>query len=476
MNNRAITVEDLKHHIRIDDIISYYTNKESLKKSRDGYFILCPFHNEKTPSFLVNTHRNLFFCHGCKVGGDAISFVMEYKKMDFIQAMEEIASIYNYELDLNKNDMMKELDEKTERLLSNKEAMNYLKERSINIEIIKKFNIGFDKGRIYLPIFRNKTHIGYTARTIKDDRPKYLHSKGLDRKNLLYGYRHILDNVDNIFITEGVFDTISLTKPNYNAVAVLGAGLSEIQCKMIESKTESVILCFDNDEAGRKATMKAMDLLLRHTLLDIYVLTPTGKDIDEMIQEGKANDLLDHVENGIIYYIKQFRKRYGKEDKDILRFKRDILNYLNTFDKLRIKEGIKYINNNYIEIKKQDIKIENKSVLDEVISIEERQLLYLVLTTNQLVNDKTLKNQDFWEDDECFINYQMICKYNIIEVRDLITLDISNYKNDLNIIKLYLQLKIRYIEKYIDNCSDFDKIIKAQDKLTDVREELERYG
>ena len=143
------SIEQLKNQIDIVDVVGNYIE---LKKSGSNYKAICPFHSEDTPSFIVSPSKQIFHCFGCGAGGDAIKFVMEYEKLSFYEAIEKIASMYNFELKYidskdKKHNLFNILEEISEfykkKLDKNQNALNYLKDRGVYESSIEKFEIGF---------------------------------------------------------------------------------------------------------------------------------------------------------------------------------------------------------------------------------------------------------------------------------------------------------------------------------------------
>lgn len=308
-------VEEIKNRLDITDVISKYV---ILKKAGHNYSGLCPFHNEKTPSFTVTPSKQIFKCFGCGEGGDVISFLMKISNQSFIDVIKEQASILGIELPENYSSRSKEAKEENERLkdaiqdalefyhnnlLDNETALSYLKKRGVGEVATGKFFLGLSpnsnfelkkylrnkgytndelykagllyekdgeyidrfKNRIMIPIFDvNSKPVGFGARAITDGQnPKYLNSPEsaiYNKSSILFGLNYAKDAIreeDSVIIMEGYFDVISAQISGVkNVVASCGTALTPKHIKLLSRYTLSrkIFLAFDADSAGRKAT------------------------------------------------------------------------------------------------------------------------------------------------------------------------------------------------------------------------------
>lgn len=315
-------VEEIKNRLDIADVISKYV---VLKKSGHNYIGLCPFHNEKTPSFTVTPSRQIFKCFGCGEGGDVISFLMKITNQNFIDVIKEQAQILGIELPDNYGNRSKETKEEAERLkdavneavifyhnnlLNNEKALEYLDKRGVKEVAIGKFFLGLspnsnfelknylkDKGytndelykagllfekngeyidrfknRIMIPIFDvNSKAVGFGARAIVDGQnPKYLNSPEsviYNKSSILFGLNYAKDAIkeeDAVIIMEGYFDVISAQISGVkNVVASCGTALTPQHIKLLSRYTLSrrIFLAFDADSAGRKATKSGANVI-----------------------------------------------------------------------------------------------------------------------------------------------------------------------------------------------------------------------
>jgi DNA primase len=273
------SIEALKARLDIVDVIGNYIE---LKKAGGNFKAPCPFHDEKSPSFVVSPQKQIFHCFGCGAGGDAVKFVMEYEKLNYPEALEKLAQNYNFTLTYTDNKhnkprskVMEKLNNWYQSLLTrNQTALAYIQERGIYQSSIEKFGIGYapdslstinyiksqhftmqeaiDMGvvgyepsrnqtyarfieRITFPIYSaNGTIVGFGGRTITGHQAKYVNSPEtpfFNKSRLLYAYhlaKHAVYKKQEIIITEGYLDVIMLHQAGFdNAVATLGTALTQ---------------------------------------------------------------------------------------------------------------------------------------------------------------------------------------------------------------------------------------------------------
>ncbi|MFO1130366.1 MAG: DNA primase, partial [Rickettsiales bacterium] len=329
------------------NILNVIQNKIKLKKYGKDYIGLCPFHNEKTPSFRVNNVKNFFYCFGCSTGGDVISFIAKINNMQYKMAALKLAKDYNIpiptfnqlELDLNKNkkSIANFLETVNDYFISNlfassqaaQFALQYLLNRNINLQEIKNYQFGLsnnklkdiffnnlkelaqsgliaksESGEIY-EVFRNRLMIpirnqynnliAFGGRSLDDKMPKYLNSpeilifkknEALYGENIAFNYAY-KDNY--ILLVEGYFDCITLQINGYlNTVASLGTAVTLEHLNKIWNKVEEIIICMDSDTAGIKATKRIIDIAISKincSNLLSFIYLPKGYDPDSFIRE-----------------------------------------------------------------------------------------------------------------------------------------------------------------------------------------------
>lgn len=335
----AESIEQLKQRADIYEIVSQYLE---LRRAGANYTALCPFHNENTPSFIVNPQRNIFKCFGCGEGGDSISFIMKIENLAFGEAVEKLAMLCNFTLAYEKKHSVDSAIfthlERIARYYQNRADENiisYIKNRGINAESISKFKIGFsggsaefvsflgreqmpfdkllevgiigrDNGRIYarfnnrimFPIFDiNGRVVGFGGRILEGEKSaKYINSqqsKIFNKSRLLYGYNFAKDAIfkeHKIIVTEGYIDVIMLHQAGFkNAVATLGTALTELHLPLLSRGEVDILLCYDGDSAGVNAAFKASALLANKS--GGVVIFEGGKDPADMVKEGRIDEL-----------------------------------------------------------------------------------------------------------------------------------------------------------------------------------------
>lgn len=354
------TVQQIKQRLSIVDEVR--TSVKLTKKSRN-YVGLCPFHKEKTPSFTVDVSKEVFHCFGCGEGGDIFAFVMKIQNISFPQALEYLADkagvqltykkVDKHEQEKNKNlyELLSEANLFFQSNLFNnegKEALNYLYGRNLNYDIIKKFEIGFAtnnnkltqhllnsgytqeqlmevglkargenniyevfRNRIIFPIKNIKGQvIAFGGRGINSkDLPKYLNSKDssvFHKKQNLYALNSSYKNLkhNNLILVEGYLDVINMYAYGYNtSVAPLGTAVSIEQIKSIIKINKTPIICFDGDQAGRKASLRVAKLfleILKPEVIPKFVLLPEGEDPDSFLQKNGKEKLDNLIEESLL--------------------------------------------------------------------------------------------------------------------------------------------------------------------------------
>ena len=336
------SIEALRARLDIVDVIGGYLE---LRKNGANYKAPCPFHDEKSPSFVVSPQKQIYHCFGCGAGGDSIKFVMEKEKLSYPEALEKLASTYNFSLSYTDNKhqkrvstkLLESLNEWYQSLLNNKpSALNYLKERGIFESSIEKFGIGFapashetinyiraklftmkeavelgvagDDGsrayarfieRITFPIHAsNGTNVGFGGRTITGHQAKYINSPQtvlFNKSRLLYAYHLAKDAIHKkreLIVTEGYLDVVMLHQAGFTqAVATLGTALTPEHLPLLRKGDPKIIMAYDGDKAGRKKKKKASKLLSVAGFSGGVVLFGEGLDPADMVKNGQLEEL-----------------------------------------------------------------------------------------------------------------------------------------------------------------------------------------
>jgi DNA primase len=337
------SIEALKARLDIVDIVGNYLE---LKKAGANFKAPCPFHDEKSPSFVVSPSKQIFHCFGCGAGGDAVKFVMDYEKLNYPEALEKLAQNYNFTLTYTddkhnkpRSKVMEKLNEYYQSLLTrHKTALEYIHSRGIYESSIEKFGIGYapdslstlnfikaqqfpmkeaiDMGvvgyepsrnqtyarfieRITFPIYSaNGTIVGFGGRTITGHQAKYVNSPEtpfFNKSRLLYAYhlaKQTIYKKREIIITEGYLDVVMLHQAGFdNAVATLGTALTKEHLPLLRKGEVKIIMAYDGDKAGRAAALKASKLLSASGFLGGVVVFEGGLDPADMVKEGRVEEL-----------------------------------------------------------------------------------------------------------------------------------------------------------------------------------------
>jgi len=331
------------------DIVDLISSYLTLKRSGANYWGLCPFHNEKTPSFSVSPEKQIFKCFGCGEGGDAISFVMKMDGLSYMEAIKKLCSRCGMTLPEEQNSQARAEAARRAKLLElcrdaalhyhsllktpdGAKAADYLRKRGIRPATVTAFGLGWggsgwrsladamkkkgyteqqlldaglcrrgQKGGIYdvfrnrliFPIISSAGVIAFGGRILEGEGAKYINSSDTPlfnkSQNLFAMNLARKTKRDFLILAEGYMDVISLHQAGFDcAVASLGTALTPDQGKMIARKTGKVIICYDSDNAGRNAAKKAIDILSKEGL-EIRVLSiPGAKDPDEFIRKNGA--------------------------------------------------------------------------------------------------------------------------------------------------------------------------------------------
>lgn len=359
----------------VEDIISGYVR---LQRKGTSFMGLCPFHNEKTPSFSVHPARQTYHCFGCGAGGDVFNFLMEYERLSFSESVVQLANRAGIPVPAQDftEAQKKEASEKSRLLEIQKEAatfyyfklhaaegktaLAYLTRRGLTAETIKGFGLGYSgktgsglyaylkkKGfsdallkesglfvwnesrslmqekfwnRVMFPIMDiNRKVIGFGGRVLGDAKPKYLNSpetKLFDKSRNLYGlYAARTTREKHLMVCEGYMDVISLHQAGFtNAVASLGTALTSQQAALLHRYTKEVLLLYDSDEAGVKAALRAIPLLRGAGISAKVVNLAPCKDPDELIKTYGREELEKRIEKAENGFLFEVRMLYEKYD------------------------------------------------------------------------------------------------------------------------------------------------------------------
>jgi len=369
------TVEQILDAAHIEDVVQEFV---SLRKRGVNYIGLCPFHNEKTPSFTVSPSKGIFKCFGCGKGGNAVNFIMEHESLSYPEALRYLARKYHIEIEekeLTAEDIEKKNERESMLVLSSYAArvfednlfneeegktigLSYFRERGFRQNTLKKFNVGyspdkwdgftkkaqadgykldylvktgltiqkedktFDRfsGRVIFPIHSLSGQVlGFGGRTLKKDdkTAKYLNSPESDiyhKSRILYGIYHARKAImqdDKCYIVEGYTDVLSLHEAGIeNVVASSGTALTREQVRLIKRFTNNISILYDGDEAGIKASLRGIDLVLEEGMNVKVTALPAGEDPDSFSRKKSSTE---------------FREYIAQNETDFIRFKTRLL-------------------------------------------------------------------------------------------------------------------------------------------------------
>lgn len=363
-------LQELKLKTDIVDLVSSYV---TLKKRGNTYVGLCPFHNEKTPSFTVYENTQSFYCFGCGAAGDCVGFTRKIDNLDYIDAVKSLAQRagmqmpedgYDDSLSKKRRTIL-EINRETARFYHSymmseegKVGLQYFLDRGLSLKTIKHFGLGYapnswdslikhlkslgynpsdmlaagvvrkgEKG--YYDYFRNRVMtpiidvrgniIAFGGRVLDDSKPKYINTSDTlvyKKTNEVFGLNFAKNSgKDSIILCEGYMDVIAMHQAGFdNAVAGCGTALTNEQVRLITRYAKNISLVYDNDEAGQKALSKAITMFSQ---VDVSINIPTlsgGKDPDEIIKtQGRARfeAMLEGASNKIEFALTQLRKKYN---------------------------------------------------------------------------------------------------------------------------------------------------------------------
>lgn len=417
-------IEEIKDQLDIVNIISEYVE---LKHSGNNYIGLCPFHNEKTPSFTVSSQKGIFHCFGCGEGGDAITFIMKKENLTYPEAIHFLADKLGIFIETGKID--KELYEHRKRLyainneaklfffhnlLTNSLPKKYISQRGLEKKLINKYMLGYAteksqdlmqyllkkgykiedmlelglvkksqkngslydafRNRLMFPIINSRKNIiGFGGRTLVDDRAKYINSPEsivYHKSNNVYGVMNFnnIAKAKKVILVEGYMDVISLS--NYGidyCVASLGTSLTREQAKLLSRHSKNVFICYDGDNAGIKAAERAMEILKEIDIFPNIVQIPDEMDPDDYIKKyGKSSfeNLLENSVNPILYKYNNLLSEYDLKDID------QKVIFLEELTKLLAGIDNKLIQEEYINRFSEDLSLDKKNLIYEIQNIQ----------------------------------------------------------------------------------------------------------
>ena len=500
------TIDQIRDRADIVDIISQEVN---LKRKGINYFGVCPFHDEKTPSFSVSPSKQIYHCFGCGNGGNVFTFLMEYEKVTFFEAVKGLAEKYNIIIEEIKNtvpsnefSLLYDFHERASIIYENNlfsksgsNALTYLTNRKLTENIIKEFRIGFalnswnslykvfindkykdsmmksglfsrtQKGvfdrfrsRIMFPIFHQSGKIiAFGGRAFEsDDMAKYLNSPETtiyQKSNILYGLHKTRDSIRKAgyaVLVEGYMDFLQLYQAGIKTVvAISGTSLTMNHAKALSRLTNKIILLYDGDSAGGGATIRAGFIIYKAGMESYVIRPPEGMDPDDWILNNGKIEIEGQIENPVnfIDYHIDFHNADKLKGVDKRDYLKDILSNINSIE---------------------DVIIKNEFVKDlsEKLNIDEVDLLDII---NKINNPSSKNKNDNNENEISFTSNMDIAELEILSV--LINSNIENRKEIINqlSIDLFNNIFIRKIIKILFS-NNMSNISELMDSLTDKKE------
>lgn len=549
-----------------NDILDVISERVRLKRSGRYYMGLCPFHNEKSPSFTVTPNKQIYKCFGCGEAGNVITFVMKTRNLPFVDAVHLLADRANIEVTYENGEAPKK-DAKEElykinvdaaryffnNLRKNKKALNYLQNRGLLQKTINNFGIGYaeDKwngllnylkkkgyteldmlaagliikgnkrniydrfrNRIMFPVFDYRGRvIGFGGRVLDNSKPKYLNSPEthvFKKGTNLYGINFAINNNMNnmLIIVEGYMDCIALHQCGIrSAVASLGTALTPNQAKLLKRYANKVIISYDADLAGQKATQRGLDVL-KEQGLDVRVLMmPKGEDPDDFIKKhGKEAflELIDRSLQLIDYKLKKALEGVNLKDPEgVIKYVNRAINILKDLqpiereiyikrlsDETKLKSQVLYdlLNNKLQKDVNNSINVNIQEVLGNKLYLEPSYVRAGRVLIKSIIESEIIK-------DYVFHNIS-VDEFILKSHRDIINIILENYDlgieeiksniemsyEDSEIIKEWINIqdskKINENDDYKVIVQDFIKEIKKyklEEKIKKIKEEIKKF-
>ena len=550
--------KDVIDEIRINnDIVDVIGQSVKLKSSGSSYVGLCPFHKEKTPSFHVYQDTQSYYCFGCGSGGNVIGFTMEYDNLSFVDAIKYLANRVNYDLpEVSFSKEIEEKRKLKQQLFDihkiaarfyydslqsdkGKNALLYLDNREVNNSVRKVFGLGyapiakgalykrlkeegyeddvivksglvykkdnnlfFDKffNRLMFPIIDVYGNIiGFGGRILGEGQPKYLNSPETEifnkSRNLYNLNLAKKTKIREFILVEGYMDAIALYQAGFkNVVASLGTAFNDNHAKILKAYADSAILLFDSDEAGVKAVLRAIPVLLEARINVKVLQVDNAKDPDEYIKKfgpSAFNDLLISAKSHILFQSEQIQKKYNLEAlEDRIAFSKEIAKLMTTLnstieidaytkeiskltniDLVAIEKEVANMNNGIqpISLKSRNISI-NKNGIDEAkrniisIAISKRSYYECIkkhLEPKELLDEFYIKILDIvynlYEQDKDVNVEDVISFFETIEDQRKITslfikqVNFNESEVEKAINDIIKKIKNSYYDKQIDN-------------------------
>lgn len=524
-------IQKVRSSVDIVDVISGYL---PLTGKGKNFFGVCPFHDDHSPSMSVSKEKQIYHCFSCGAGGNVFKFVMDYEHISFIEAMKLLADKAGIPLNLTstyktvqKNQTLYDIYEISQKFYQNnintaegKEARDYLEKRKIDKELVKEFGIGLsltkrdvlaklllqkqynpndltktglitknDYGyqdlyynRIMFPLWDlNGQVVGYSGRIYNTtDTSKYINTRETEifkKGELIYNYHRAKETSrleGYIIVMEGFMDVIRAYSVGItNAIAMMGTAVTKIQANLIKRMAKEVILCFDGDEAGAKATLSCSNELLEIGITPKIVRLEENLDPDEYIQKYGKEKFLRKIENPM--NIMDFKFNYLKKDKD-LGNQLEYSKYIHTI----IEELAKIDDPVLKELTLQKLSTESKLSMDLLKKeMEEKASVREVKT----IQEKSIPKQNKYRKAEQNLLYYMLNDLTIIQIyhNKVAYMPTDKYRKLANSLwgfyhqHQFYNLADFFTEATEENQTTINEILKLNLKENYTEEEIDDY-
>lgn len=501
---------DIKSKVNIVDVISEYLPVEQKGKN---YFAICPFHDDHNPSMSISPEKQIYTCFVCGASGNVFNFVANYEKVSFVSAVKKVAQKAGINLDINVKEDYKPQDTKydkyykmfdiTNKYYQNniksvygKKAIEYLHNRKIDDDIINEFEIGLSmndnnvskllekkgydvnelidiglcgkKDNFIYDIFRNRIMfplynlygkpVGFSGRIYNGEKDsKYVNSKEsiiFKKGNLLYNYHRALSHArekHQIIVVEGFMDVIRLyTIGIKNVVATMGTAITKEHANLLMKLSKNIVLCFDGDKAGEKATISALDALEKIGITPKIIRLEDDLDPDDYIIKKGSDAYLTHLNNpmsSVVFKINIDKSKTNFNDYN------EISTYLKNVSKELEKIDDKVVYELTVNKLSKETGVSCDTINDMVKSMPKNEIKVITKRTS-------LKKDKYQKAEEYLVHYML---RNVDAV--LIYQNNVSYLNDPILSKIAMQILEFYeINRYI-NITDFTVFLEDKTDL-----------
>lgn len=501
---------NIKSKVNIVDVISEYLPVEQKGKN---YFAICPFHDDHNPSMSISPEKQIYTCFVCGASGNVFNFVANYEKVSFVSAVKKVAQKVGINLDINVKDDYKPQDTKydkyykmfdiTNKYYQNniksvygKKAIEYLHNRKIDDDIINEFEIGLSmndnnvskllekkgydvnelidiglcgkKDNFIYDIFRNRIMfplynldgkpVGFSGRIYNGEKDsKYVNSKEsiiFKKGNLLYNYHRALSHArekHQIIVVEGFMDVIRLyTIGIKNVVATMGTAITKEHANLLMKLSKNIVLCFDGDKAGEKATISALDALEKIGITPKIIRLEDDLDPDDYIIKKGSDAYLTHLNNpmsSVVFKINIDKSKTNFNDYN------EISTYLKNVSKELEKIDDKVVYELTVNKLSKETGVSCDTINDMVKSMPKNEIKVITKRTS-------LKKDKYQKAEEYLVHYML---RNVDAV--LIYQNNVSYLNDPILSKIAMQILEFYeINRYI-NITDFTVFLEDKTDL-----------